>query len=33
MKTWQWFLQLLFGAPKMPLNEKLRLVIQKDREE
>lgn len=30
MKTWQWFMCLLFGR-RVPLNEKLRQVIAKDR--
>ena len=31
MRSWQWFMRLLFGMRKMPLNERLRLVIAKDR--
>ena len=31
MKPWHWIMRLLFGRRKMPLNEKLRLVIAKDR--
>lgn len=31
MKHWYWFMRLLFGMRKMPLNERLRMVIAKDR--
>ncbi len=31
MRSWWWFMNLLFGARKLPLNEKLRKVIQMDR--
>ena len=27
----QWFIRFLFGAPKMPLDEKLRQIIRMDR--
>ena len=27
----QWFMQLLFGAKRMPLNEKLKQIISMDR--
>ena len=31
MRAWHWFIRLLFGMRKLPLNEKLRQVIAKDR--
>lgn len=33
MRSWWWFMNLLFGMRKLPLNEKLRQVIAKDRGE
>ena len=31
MRQWQWIMRLLFGQRKVPLNEKLRRIIVKDR--
>lgn len=31
MRAWNWFMRLLFGPARTPLNEKLWLVIAKDR--
>ena len=31
MRAWHWIMRLLFGMRKLPLNEKLRQVIQMDR--
>ena len=31
MRAWQWFVWVLFGGRRMPLNEKLRQVITMDR--
>ena len=30
MKTWQWFMWLLFGARRMPMDARLRRVIAAD---
>ena len=31
MRAWNWFMRLLFGPAKTPLDEKLRKVISMDR--
>ena len=31
MRSWHWIMRLLFGPARMPLNEKLKQVIAKDR--
>lgn len=31
MRSWHWIMRLLFGARKAPLDQKLRMILVRDR--